>query len=76
TLTSEPSRFTRAVDKIILNRFHGLPIFLFVMYLMFLLANNIGGALQPLFDAGSVANFIHGIQWIGYTMHFPDWLTI
>ncbi|KSB86180.1 hypothetical protein LFZ31_20720, partial [Salmonella enterica subsp. enterica serovar Newport str. S09097] len=36
----------------------------------------IGGALQPLFDAGSVAIFIHGIQWIGYTLHFPDWLTI
>ncbi|WP_122398932.1 Fe(2+) transporter permease subunit FeoB [Salmonella enterica] len=75
-LTAEPSRFTRAVDKIILNRFLGLPIFLFVMYLMFLLAINIGGALQPLFDAGSVAIFIHGIQWIGYTLHFPDWLTI
>ncbi|EBT5267031.1 TPA: Fe(2+) transporter permease subunit FeoB [Salmonella enterica subsp. enterica serovar Thompson] len=76
TLTAEPSCFTRAVDKIILNRFLGLPIFLFVMYLMFLLAINIGGALQPLFDAGSVAIFIHGIQWIGYTLHFPDWLTI
>ncbi|EDW1417575.1 Fe(2+) transporter permease subunit FeoB [Salmonella enterica subsp. enterica] len=76
TLAAEPSRFTRAVDKIILNRFLGLPIFLFVMSLMFLLAINIGGALQPLFDAGSVAIFIHGIQWIGYTLHFPDWLTI
>lgn len=46
------------------------------MYLMFLLAINIGGALQPLFDVGSVALFVHGIQWIGYTLHFPDWLTI
>lgn len=27
TLTAEPSRFTVAVDKIILNRFLGLPIF-------------------------------------------------
>ncbi|HEX4503564.1 MAG TPA: Fe(2+) transporter permease subunit FeoB [Scandinavium sp.] len=76
TLTAEPSRFTAAVDKIILNRFLGLPVFLFVMYLMFLLAINIGGALQPIFDAGSVAIFIHGIQWIGATLHFPEWLTI
>ncbi|EMC3653071.1 Fe(2+) transporter permease subunit FeoB [Citrobacter braakii] len=76
TLTAEPSRFTTAVDKIVLNRFLGLPIFLFVMYLMFLLAINIGGSLQPLFDVGSVALFIHGIQWIGYSLHFPDWLTI
>lgn len=76
TLTAEPSRFTAAMDKVILNRFLGLPIFLFVMYLMFLLAINIGGALQPIFDAGSVAVFIHGIQWLGYTLHFPDWLTV
>lgn len=76
TLTAEPSRFTTAVDKVILNRFLGLPIFLFVMYLMFLLAINIGGALQPIFDGGSVALFIHGIQWIGATLHFPEWLTI
>lgn len=48
TLTAEPSRFTAAMDKVILNRFLGLPVFLFVMYLMFLLAINIGGALQPI----------------------------
>jgi len=75
TLTAEPSRFTAAMDKVILNRFLGLPVFLFVMYLMFLLAINIGGALQPIFDAGSVAIFIHGIQWLGAMLHFPDWLT-
>ena len=76
TLTAEPSRFTTAVDKLVLNRFLGLPIFLLVMYLMFLLAINIGGALQPLFDVGSVAIFIHGLQWVGYSLHFPEWLTI
>ncbi|WLI77965.1 Fe(2+) transporter permease subunit FeoB [Kosakonia sp. H02] len=76
TLTAEPSRFTAAVDRIIINRFLGLPVFLFVMYLMFLFAINIGGAFSPIFDAGSVAVFIHGIQWLGYTLHFPDWLTV
>lgn len=76
TLTAESSQVTAAVDRIVLNRFLGLPIFLFVMYLMFLLAINIGGALQPIFDAGSVAIFVHGIQWLGYTLHFPQWLTV
>jgi len=76
SLTAEPSRFTAAMDKIILNRFFGLPIFLLVMYVMFLFAINIGGALAPIFDAGSVAIFIHGLQWLGYTLHFPEWLTI
>ncbi|VEB95066.1 Ferrous iron transport protein B [Cedecea lapagei] len=76
SMTAEPNRLTVAMDKIILNRYLGLPIFMLVMYLMFLLAINIGGALQPIFDAGSVAIFIHGIQWLGYTLHFPEWLTI
>ena len=76
SLTAEPHRLTAMMDKIILNRFLGLPIFLLVMYLMFLLAINIGGALQPIFDGGSAAIFIHGIQWIGATLHFPSWLTI
>lgn len=76
SLTAEPSRMTTMLDKIILNRFLGLPVFMLVMYLMFLLAINIGGALQPIFDGGSAAIFIHGLQWVGYTLHFPDWLTI
>ena len=46
------------------------------MYLMFVLAINIGGALQPIFDIGSAAIFIKGLQWIGYTLHFRQWLTI
>ncbi|EPF13171.1 MULTISPECIES: Fe(2+) transporter permease subunit FeoB [Cedecea] len=76
SLTAEPNRLTVAMDKVILNRYLGLPVFMLVMYLMFLLAINIGGALQPIFDAGSVAIFIHGIQWLGYTLHFPNWLTV
>lgn len=71
-----PNRLTQALDKVILNRWLGVPIFLFVMYLMFVLAINIGGALQPIFDIGSAAIFIQGLQWVGYTLHFPQWLTI
>lgn len=71
-----PSSLTKMLDKIVLNRWLGLPIFLFVMYLMFFLAINIGGALQPLFDQGSATLFIDGMQWLGATLHLPDWLTI
>lgn len=73
---AQPHRLTQRLDKVILNRWLGIPIFLFVMYLMFLLAINIGGALQPIFDLGSAAIFIQGIQWLGYTLHFPEWLTV
>lgn len=71
-----PNRMTQILDRVILNRFLGVPIFLLVMYLMFLLAINIGGALQPIFDIGSAAIFIQGTQWVGFTLHFPQWLTI
>ncbi|WP_016677582.1 ferrous iron transport protein B, partial [Yersinia pestis] len=73
---AEPNRLTQALDSVILNRWLGVPIFLFVMYLMFVLAINIGGALQPIFDIGSAAIFIQGLQWVGHTLHFPPWLTI
>src|SRR5476649_1599594 len=71
-----PNRMTQILDRVILNRFLGVPIFLLVMYLMFLLAINIGGALQPIFDIGSAAIFIQGMQWVSFTLHFPQWLTI
>ncbi|MDF7662700.1 Fe(2+) transporter permease subunit FeoB [Erwiniaceae bacterium L1_54_6] len=73
---SAPGRLTGLIDQVVLNRWAGIPIFLGVMYLMFVLSINIGAALQPVFDSGSVALFIHGTQWLGYTLHFPDWLTV
>ncbi|EGY29863.1 ferrous iron transporter FeoB [Candidatus Regiella insecticola 5.15] len=73
---AEPHRLTQKLDSIILNRWLGVPIFLFIMYLMFVLAINIGGAFQPIFDIGSSAIFIQGLQWLGYTLHFPSWLTV
>lgn len=71
-----PNRLTEKLDKIVLNRWLGLPIFFFVMYLMFVLAINIGGALQPIFDKGSSTIFIDGIQWLGAHFHFPEWITV
>ncbi|WP_395754864.1 Fe(2+) transporter permease subunit FeoB [Edwardsiella ictaluri] len=73
---AQPNRLTEKLDRVILNRWLEIPIFLLVMYLMFLLAINIGGALQPLFDIGSATLFIQGIQWLGATLNLPDWLTI
>ena len=71
-----PGSLTSQIDKIVLNRWLGIPVFLAVMYLMFVLSINIGAALQPLFDSSSVAIFIHGAQWLGYVCHFPAWLTV
>ncbi len=73
---SRPNKLTENLDKVLINRWLGIPIFLAVMYMMFFLSITIGSALQPVFDGGSVALFINGTQWLGYTLHFPDWLTV
>ncbi|SDP10837.1 Fe(2+) transporter permease subunit FeoB [Pseudomonas jinjuensis] len=72
---AQPHRLTQWLDRIVLNRWLGIPIFLLVMYLMFFFAINLGGALQPIFDQGSAAIFIDGIQWLGIHFGAPDWLT-
>lgn len=74
-LQASPHRLTEWLDRIVLNRWLGIPVFLLVMYLMFFFAINIGGALQPIFDQGSSALFIEGIQWLGIYLGLPDWLT-
>lgn len=65
---------TAFLDKIVLNRFLGLPIFLFVMYLMFFVAINIGGAFQDFFDISSDVIFIQGLSHLLVSLHAPGWL--
>lgn len=71
-----PHQLSARLDRLVMNRWLGLPVFLLVMYLMFFMAINLGGALQPLFDLGSAALFIHGMQWAGAMLHFPLPLTL
>lgn len=65
---------TDRIDKIVLNRFLGIPIFLAIMYCMFLFAINLGGAFQDLFDIGSNALFVQGIGSLLNQWHAPSWL--
>ncbi|MGC8020634.1 ferrous iron transporter B, partial [Salmonella enterica] len=41
---------TERIDRIVLNRVLGIPIFLLMMYLMFMFTINIGGAFIDFFD--------------------------
>jgi len=72
---TEANSFTRQLDALVLNRWLGVPIFFLVMYLMFLMAINIGGAFKPFFELSSATLFINGVQWLGHYLHFPYWLT-
>lgn len=66
--------FTQLLDKFVLNRVLGLPIFLFVMYCMFFFAINVGGAFQDFFDISSDTLFIGGLAHLLNSMHAPGWL--
>lgn len=65
---------TAKLDRIVLHRFWAIPIFLGMMYLMFVLAINVGGAFQDFFDISSDAIFIKGTAWLLQQWHAPNWL--
>lgn len=64
---------TAKIDKIVLNRYAGLPLFFLMMYLMFLFAINIGGAFQDFFDISTNAIFVQGSASILQYLHAPAW---
>lgn len=67
--------WTRRIDQVVLNRVLGVPIFLGVMYLLFLFAINIGGAFQDFFDISSQTIFVDGFTWLLNQVGSPAWLT-
>ena len=64
------------IDRIILNRFLGIPIFLLVMYTMFMFTINIGSAFIDFFDQVAGAFFVDGFSVLLVGMNFPEWLTV
>jgi ferrous iron transport protein B len=66
--------FSQKLDAVLLNRWLGLPIFLFIMYLMFEFSMNIGTLLQPLFQDTSDVIFIQGVAYLGHSWGLPPWL--
>lgn len=75
--TSDSSEhFTAKLDRIVLHRFGALPIFLGMMYLMFLLAINVGGAFQDFFDITTDTVFVKGTAWLLQKMQAPNWLIV
>jgi len=64
------------IDGIVLNRFLGIPIFLSVIYLMFLFTINLGGAFVDFFDIAAGAIFIDGFGEMLSALGLPDWLRV
>jgi len=74
---NEVSRHTtEKIDRIVLNRFLGIPVFLLVMYAMFMFTINIGSAFVDFFDQSVGALLVDGLSEILLQLDLPQWFIV
>jgi len=64
------------IDGLVLGRWTGIPIFMGVMYLMFLFTINVGGAFIDFFDGVAGALFVDGLGALITAAGGPGWLRV
>lgn len=64
------------IDRVVLNRVLGIPIFLLVMYLMFMFSINLGGAFIDFFDLATGALLVDGAHQLLTNIGLPGWLVV
>jgi ferrous iron transport protein B len=64
------------IDRLVIGRWTGVPLFLVVMYLMFLFTINIGSAFIDFFDGVAGALFVDGAGTLLNEIGAPDWLRL
>ncbi|MGY3943020.1 Fe(2+) transporter permease subunit FeoB [Aeromonas tecta] len=62
------------LDRVLLNRWVGIPFFLLVMYLMFMFAIKVGSAFIDFFDIMGGALFVDGVHHVLGLVNAPEWL--
>ncbi|HNZ25847.1 MAG TPA: Fe(2+) transporter permease subunit FeoB [Spirochaetota bacterium] len=67
---------TDKIDRIVLNKVLGIPIFLAVMYLTFWLTISFGGAFIDFFEGFFGTIFVDGFGTLLETIKTPSWLKI
>ena len=65
-----------SIDHFILGKWTGIPLFLAIMYLMFLFTINIGGAFIDFFDGVAGAIFVDGFKEVLTSLNAPVWLNV
>ncbi|MEI6145173.1 MAG: Fe(2+) transporter permease subunit FeoB [Methylococcales bacterium] len=74
---NEVSRhITEKIDYFLLNRFLGIPVFLLVMYTMFMFTINIGSAFVDFFEQSVGALLIDGLGVVLADYQVPEWLQV
>ncbi len=75
--TNEISRHTtEIIDRVVLNRYLGIPVFLLVMYAMFMFTINIGSAFVDFFDQSVAALLVDGLGLLLADWSVPEWLNV
>ncbi len=64
------------IDQWVLNRYLGIPIFLLIMYLMFMITINIGSAFIDFFDQVAGVIFVDGLALLLASIGLPEWLVV
>ncbi len=67
---------TKKIDKLVLNRILGIPIFLFVMYLLFLFTINIGSAFIDFFNDFIGVFLVDTPRFWMHQAGIPDWINL
>ena len=67
---------TDRIDRVVLHRWLGLPIFLLIMYITFLFTQNFGAVFIDFFDILVGGIFVDGLGQLLSSWHFPEWLTV
>lgn len=74
SVTSSGARFSDTLDNIVLHPITGIPVFLGMMYLLFMFAINVGSAFIDFFD------ILSGTLFVSYPLYFleplglPQWI--
>jgi len=80
TVSHSKGKVTRTlsdrIDRMVLGKWTGIPLFLIIMYLMFLFTMNIGGAFIDFFDGASNALFVAGLGELLDGLGAPAWLRV
>jgi len=63
---------TEKVDRWVLNRWLGIPIFLMSMYMLFTIAINAGAVFIDFFDILSTAILVDGTTWLLQQINAPE----
>jgi len=73
--TTVKTTLTDVIDRVVLHPILAFPIFLFVIYLMFMFTINVGSAFIDLFDITALALFVEGPRQIYGYLGLPEWIS-